>query len=240
MFDWYALYALWFTCGIGQQELGYTSTKGGGEKAPELPATPKIMPLNREQAIRNAFEECTRQLAIRLVNALRWAVADEMWNVTDEYLIPPSEVALYAEREEGPFRKLLGSDGKPSVPDPQSFWNVFSYSDTVKIFQANFWSEYADAYGGTRWASIATALQDLHNALKRGNITGIIGLIDSIYDMEHNTGALTDKLPFDAKVSKPVLDVRFKLSSPEDYLPHVSPHVKGLIMSAKAYTALSS
>jgi hypothetical protein len=223
MYDWYALYALWFNKGSGRAALGYVERD--------------FLPARHGEVIDNTFEECSRQLALRMVGGIKFAIADEMMNLNDPFLIPEEPVLLYAAEYGPPYNKLIDVNAKPdeenvvhlvNVPGHLLFWKKFSYSDCVKIFNAPFWEKWADAYGGQKWAEITQYCMELHSALKSGDLKTMIGLIDKIYDLEHNTGTLMSKLPY-LKVTLTDLNNRARLRSIEDFLPHVSSDARKVI-----------
>jgi hypothetical protein len=237
MFDWYALAALWFALGRGKVEFGYAKPLVG-DKVSNYDAPSKgtvsaaVVPAQREEAINAAFEECTRQLAIRLVNAIKEAVVSEAENMVDEHLIPTA--ALVAEAKVDRVIAKLVKNGV--VIFPADFWATFTYREAVKLFQSRLWETHCDFYGGKAWATITTHLMALHNALKNaGNVVALSRAIDEIYDLEHNTASLASKLGPEAKVSEKDLDTRFDLKKATDYLPYVSPYVASLIVTSKNY-----
>ena len=95
-----------------------------------------------------------------------------------------------------------------------------------------FWQR---AYGGEAWANIANAWMQLYRA---HNLKDIIIYIDHIYDIEHNTGSVFDKLASYRDENnrygwiKSLLDRKAGMNSPLELYSKVSPAMKPLLARA--------
>jgi len=89
--------------------------------------------------------------------------------------------------------------------------------------------------GGPRWGEGAKSLIKLVSHSKMHNIEEMVGIIDHIYDLQHNTGALLNKGGM--YISPEDLDRRAKITHIARYLPHVSPLIKRLIIRVLGYVS---
>lgn len=208
--DLYALYALWWELGGGKSAYNYEDTNVRNYKI-------------REKVDRY-FEEALVVIANTLLQESKDAIADEAENIFDEYLIPSKAiVAWFKENNLLPKLAEAYNDGKGG-----KWFDVFDYGDTISIMSAPFWKEHANLYGGQKWAEITQAVKELDNAIRRENVSALMGSFDKLMDLEHNTGNLYSKLK-KMKVSKNTLDLRAGFKSAKDFQPHVSDQVAKLI-----------
>lgn len=94
---------------------------------------------------------------------------------------------------------------------------------------------WGGAYGGPKWGEGVESFIKLMPQAREDNIEGMAGLVDHIYDLEHNTGELLNKGGM--YVSPTDLDRRAKVTSLSRYLPNVSPIIQRLILRVLGYVS---
>lgn len=208
--DVYALYALWWEIGAGKETAGYEQ--------------PNIRNHKVVERINRFFEEALVVVANTLLQESKAAIVDEAENIFDSHLIP-AEAVIEWFKENSSIRKLQEAYNNGQGGN---WFNTFSYNETANIFSADFWSKYADMYGGQKWEEITEAVKKLDNATRRGSVKDLMYIFDRLMDLEHNTGSLSSKL-HKMKVDKKTLDLRAGFRSVQDFLPYVSPQVTNLI-----------
>lgn len=118
---------------------------------------------------------------------------------------------------EASYKAMLTSGKTPEQ------WAILAYY----LFKKGKWES---SFGGPAWASIADAWLKLYRA-KNG--TQIIAWIDRIYDLQHNTDTVFNKLESYAKAGdyqwlKKALDHKRDIKSPYEIINKVSPQMKEL------------
>ena len=106
-----------------------------------------------------------------------------------------------------------------------------TWADILLAYQNLNWS---GAYGGPKWGEGVASFIKLMPQAKQHNIEDMAGIVDHIYDLEHNTGELLNKGGM--FVGSSDLDRRAKITSLSRYLPNVSPLIKRLILRVLKYT----
>lgn len=208
--DLYALYTLWWDMGAGKEAAGYEQLNIRNHK--------------RAERVNAFFSEALAKISHILLEESRHAIAEEMENIFDPYLLDSKKVFQWVKQNEWMERfKKVYTDGVAI-----SWFKNFSYSDTVQVFGAPFWED-ADLYGGNNWARITEAVMKLDAEVRRGNNKDLMFAVDTLLDLEHNTGSLSQKLNR-MKVSKETLDLRAGFRSAADFKPYVSPQVAALIL----------
>lgn len=201
--DLYALYALWWEEGGGQESYGYNpQTFSSGR---------------REDRIARLFEECLAKVSEALLEECRLALHDEAEQAFDAHLIPAEVIIRWAKQRE--FLHKLNAFVKGER---------FGYSDYMTFFSAPFWKEETDWYGGPAWAHIAEATMHLDAQFRRGDTKSLMFAVDKMFHIEHNTGTLSSKFKR-LVVSKKTLDLRSQFTKSQDFLPYVSGTVRNLI-----------
>jgi len=94
---------------------------------------------------------------------------------------------------------------------------------------------WGGAYGGPKWGAGVEAFIKLMPQAKEQNVEDMAGIVDHIYDLEHNTGELLNKGGM--YVAPHDLDRRAKITSLSRYLPNVSPVIQRLIMRVLGYVS---
>ena len=94
---------------------------------------------------------------------------------------------------------------------------------------------WGGAYGGPKWGAGTEALIKLAAQTNQGNIEDMASIVDHIYDLEHNSGALLNKGGM--YVAPADLDRRAKTTHIARYLPYVSPLIKRLIIRVLGYVS---
>ena len=160
--DLYALYALWWELGGGKSSYGYQEVDIRNHKVGEK--------------IDRYFEEALTTISNILLEESKKAIEDEAENIFDEHLIPSQEVVKWF-KENNLLPKLAKAynDGQGGI-----WFDVFSYGDTIHILSAPFWEEHANLYGGTKWAAITEAVQQLDNAIRRENVRAPMAPLQSV------------------------------------------------------------
>lgn len=87
---------------------------------------------------------------------------------------------------------------------------------------------WGGSFGGKRWGAGVAALIKLIAARKALDYDAMNGIIDHIYDLQHNTGSLLNKGPM--YVSNEDLNRRYKITDVARFIPFVSPMIKQLIL----------
>jgi hypothetical protein len=222
MMSLYCLYTMWYDI-------------GGGKKDYDTPVD-VITPHKREVLVERSFAEFLAAMADLLVKTTLDAVADELENLEDEHLIPQRVVLRWVKEnipDLYPHIAAVDTDG-PTVLLPSM--HIIGYQNAIRLFNAPFWEEYAELYGGKKWAQITEALMHLHDSVKRAKgMKDIMFAIDRLYDMEHNTGSLVGKLPKNVAVSEQDLDLRASIRSVREFYPYVSSQVKKIIDACPRY-----
>jgi len=92
---------------------------------------------------------------------------------------------------------------------------------------------WGGGYGGPKWGAGVVAFLKLVPEAKIHNLQQIAGLVDHIFDLQHNNGALLNKGGM--YIPQNVLDRRSKVSHVARYLPDVSPSVRNIILRVLKY-----
>jgi hypothetical protein len=209
--DFYGLYFLWF------KVEGWQGKYDTGVIANEA----------KVRLIRDSFWSATVSQAKYLGAGVLKAVKDEFSNIYDDYLIPPELIRKWGYDNPTLYAKIIELRDQSG-----SFWDIFTIPDLVNIFNAPFWrNSESDLYGGPPWAKICQALGVLLEATKVGDMSKLAMAIDNIYDLDHNTGSISSKFPAKSRVDKDILDKRAAIKSLDDFIPLVSPSVRGMINS---------
>ena len=152
--------------------------------------------------------------------------------MVDEYIIPNQEdLKKYLMKNN--IMLPVDSSGNMILPPFKDFWSKYGLVGAYRMFMYPGWTnEKSDIFGGKKWADIVNATRDLISAWKndrgQSSLKNIIYAIDKIYDLEHHTGAVGEKLG-DLFVSKSLLNKRFSAKSVQDLVNlGVSPYVKNL------------
>lgn len=224
MFDFYALYALWWAHGSGREEYGYMSSDSKD--------------MLRRRHIDKAFEACAFQLAEAMCSAMSDAIYEEAEDACDKCLIPAYVFAKWL-RHSAPkemadlyLKHLRKSEEEFEHPPRGKFWQIVGFDGAKKLFEAPFWEEHADQFGGPKWATITEATRALFDAFKHDKPAKDVAVyIDRIYDLRHNSDSIGAKLG-PLKVSTKALDIRAGLKSPAEFLPYVSDDVANMIRAS--------
>ena len=94
---------------------------------------------------------------------------------------------------------------------------------------------WVGAYGGPKWGEGTDSLIKLAAQTNQGNIEDMASVVDHIYDLEHNQGALLNKGGM--YVAPSDLDRRAKTTHIARYLPYVSSLIKRLIIRVLGYVS---
>lgn len=228
LYDLTALYTLWWAEGSGRAAYNRM-----GHKDQDV----TIAPHARAKAIDYAFEECLATATRVLLHDARCAIHDELTDFIDETLIPTDEILAWAKNRPKILHIIMRDvNGAPTksteflragMAQLPPFTDI-GYDTACEIFSCPLWGKYADMFGGPLWAKITTAVKTL-DAHKDASPKDLMFYIDRLYDLEHNTGTLGEKLSPRSRVSKKALDTRARLTTAKEFLPYVSDFVKRLI-----------
>ena len=94
---------------------------------------------------------------------------------------------------------------------------------------------WGGAYGGPKWGEGVESFIKLMPKAREHDIEQMAGIVDHIYDLEHNTGELLNKGGM--YVAPSDLDRRAKVTSLARYLPNVSPLIQRLILRVLGYVS---
>lgn len=107
-------------------------------------------------------------------------------------------------------------------------WDTYDFIEFAKkCFNLDLWG---NSYGGTAWANICDGWIRLYNSHKTKDL---FVAIDHIYDLQHNTDTVFNKLRTYYKDRgyrwiKQALDFKANLKSPYELMSHVSPTIKSM------------
>ena len=107
-----------------------------------------------------------------------------------------------------------------------------TWDDILLAYKNLHWG---GAYGGPKWGEGVASFIKLMPQAKEDNVEQMAGLVDHIYDLEHNTGELLNKGGM--YVAPSDLDRRAKVTSLARYLPNVSPLIQRLILRVMGYVS---
>ena len=107
-----------------------------------------------------------------------------------------------------------------------------TWSDILLAYNNLAWS---GPYGGAKWGAGVESYIKLLVQRKDRNIEDMASLVDHIYDLQHNTGALLNKGGM--YVSPEDLDRRAKVTHLARYLKDVSPLIQRLILRVLPYVS---
>src|ERR1017187_7383709 len=107
-----------------------------------------------------------------------------------------------------------------------------TWNDILLAYQSLNWG---GAYGGPKWGEGVASFIKLMPHAQSGDVEDMAGIVDHIYDLEHNTGELLNKGGM--YVAPTDLDRRSKITSLSRYLPNVSPIIKRLILRVLGYVS---
>ena len=228
MMDLFALYTLWWSEGSGRAAYGRM-----GHNDSDV----TVGSHGRAAAINYAFEECLATATRVLLHDARCAIHDELTDIIDETLIPTDELIKWCVgRPRIAWIIMRDVNGKSTKSDEflqagmaqlPPFAEI-GYDNAIEMFSCPLWVEYAELFGGPLWVKITEAVKNL-DAHKDASPKDLMFWIDRLYDMEHNTGRLGEKLSPRSRVSTKALDLRARLTTAKDFLPYVSDQVKRLI-----------
>ena len=221
--DVYALYALWWELGSGKEAYGHNS--GAVTFTPSL----------RVKAIDEAFYQALTGFAQAVHLAVNRAIYQELEDCCDNNLVPHQVLREWMRHQPQAIRDAVTVDrygyaltGRPG------FFSRVGYHNIINWFNAPFWEEHADMYGGPAWAKITAANTALLDQLKHSDVKDVMSALDKLLDLHHNTGSILskNKVGLEMSVDQKTLDIRARLRSVKDFLPYVSSDVKKLITAA--------
>jgi len=223
MYDFYALLALWKD--VGGSEIAHSG----------FPVT-VVSPDRRVGTVTDLLASCSKQLAQKLGVAALTAAEDELENVADETLIPPTVYRDWAVTTGDSFLVALYSGVADRVILPTNPIKTLGIGRVTTIFAADFWAKHADLYGGTKWVVLINVAEKLIDASKNGMaLKDLVMLIDKFYDMEHNTAAIATKMG-DFSIEKVDLDVRSRITGTQTFAQYTSPVVAGALQASASYS----
>ena len=94
--------------------------------------------------------------------------------------------------------------------------------------------KWGSSYGGPKWGEGVESFIKLMPQVHNHNIEDMAGIVDHIYDLQHNGGELLNKGGM--YVAPNDLDRRAKVTSLARYIPNVSPLIQRLILRVLQYT----
>lgn len=243
MFDFYALYALWWDLGSGRSVYGHSPTH--------------VSFAGRQRRIDWMMAESAQDLAEALLEDVWNAACAEATHAVEDYVIPTQEAWQWFKQDKDRMRfgQVLidrmndwHSDGVAARGAASR--EFVTWEDLADLFGQDFWqlTGYTDEdgtrqeqhFGGSPWSDICYAARDLQRKLEtyrnsdndRALVT-LIGAVDHLYDLEHNSATLGEKLER-MEVTTSDLNRRATMKSAIDFLPVTSPPVAALLRAAEA------
>ena len=236
MFDFYALYALWWDIGSGKVAYGYPQNQVGT--------------YGRSTRIDRMMEESAHAVAQGLVDETWNAAVDEASHAVESFVIPYQEAWEWFKQSHSRMKlgRVLLNDihswsYEISRRRAREAKNHTSWDELASLFSHPMWGHtgfiddegisYQQSYGGPPWVTICYAAKDLERKLSHSNLLGIISSVDRFYDLEHNSATIGEKLST-MQVTRSDLDRRASMRSVSDFLPVVSPPVANIIRASIA------
>jgi hypothetical protein len=198
----YALHAQWCALGSGRQfnECASSATTAFPQEIPKIPV----------KLIDDAFEQALYEFARAAHASILFACYDEIENACDPDLVTPAVLKNWLENEATEAIRSgfhltsnkITLNGQmyleygllPFDRDTGGFMaKVGGWPSIIRIFQARFWKDQADLYGGGRWATIATEAMKLLGEIKRGDPRTVMCAVHDLLRLRHNTGFLFTK-----------------------------------------------
>lgn len=228
LMDIYFLHELWLNPGGAANEKFLPTVKGEG------PYHQLRFTLRGTDELGDLYQAALYSYSEALYKALSAACYSELEQATDENLIPPSVLYqwLHANGNQA-LREAITrkeSHGPFQLHPYQGFYSRVGWSNVIKVFQAEFWQEHADLYGGQRWSEIATAALAIIHAFKHGEVEDSMASLDYVVGLQHNTGSIMSKRKVGKlAVSQEILNLRNSPQMRNHFLPLVSPQIRKLI-----------
>ena len=201
LMDVYALHARWCALGSGRQINGAAdAARANPHEMPEIPV----------KLVDDMFEQALYEFARAAHDSIRFACYDEIENACDPYLVRPTLLQswLVNEATESIRSGFYLSAEKVMLDDQMNFTykplpfkseagsffaKVGGWPSIIRIFQARFWKDEADLYGGDKWATIATKTMNLLGEIKNGEPRTVMCALHGLIGLRHNTGFLFTK-----------------------------------------------
>jgi hypothetical protein len=226
--DFYALNYLWFRIGGGHESMY------GGKFHPG-----KIPSIKRQEIINEVFDRCARKLLKELTIYLFQAAVKEFHNYPSRSEFRSYDDVALRNKLSNYENFAIFADISYEDDDADVFYNrVINNLNAHKISIKDIRKTFADItwenqYGGKIWAKIIDIALEISNKQNTLPLKDVVGYIDKIYDMQHNTGSILNKGKWE--VLNTDLDKRHDLQSIKEFIPRVTPVVKALIMNSLPY-----
>lgn len=226
--DFYALNYLWFRIGSGHESM-YDGKFHPG----------KIPNIKRQEIIDETFDKCARKLLKELTIYLFQAAVKEFHNYPDrsefrnyDDMILRNKLAYYenyARTADTVFEDYDADKFYYKVINQMNYHKI-TLNDIRSTFDKIPWEQ---SYGGKIWAKIIDVAIEISKKQNGLPLKDVVGYIDKIYDMQHNTGSILNKGRWE--VLNTDLDKRHDIRNIREFLPHVTPVVKALISNSLSY-----
>ena len=163
---------------------------------------------------------------------------DEPYNYSDE--IEKEKIQQWLKQKKGLYESKYDASYAAGRISPHTVLAIkqainasgLTWNDILLAYKNLHWS---GAYGGPKWGEGVESFIKLMAQAKNENVEDMAGLVDHIYDLEHNTGELLNKGGM--YVAPTDLDRRAKVTSLARYLPNVSPLIQRLILRVMGYVS---
>jgi hypothetical protein len=226
--DFYALNYLWFRIGGGHESMY------GGKFYPG-----KIPSIKRQEIIDEVFDRCARKLLKELTIYLFQAAVKEFHNYPDrsefrnyDDMVLRNKLANYENFAR--FADITYEDDDADAFYSKVINNLNAYKISINDIKRTFADiKWENQYGGKIWAEIINVALEITKKQNGLPLKDVVGYIDKIYDMQHNTGSILNKGKWE--VLNTDLDKRHDIRDIKEFIPLVTPVVKALIINSLSY-----
>jgi hypothetical protein len=221
--DFYVMNYLWFWCGAGQAAYGYSAT-GESVKIPGGIVT----------KIQQEFTATTYKLGYSMADAMDRAIRRELTHVIHPQHPNYTKYGRSYALDTTTYAEWIEVVGKHNEKDFNPY--TIDRRELPKILGNPRWYE---SYAGKPWIDANNALSSLVKTLDFGpdKLKDLVVQLDSILDMQHNTGNLLSHTEFTG-VTKAFLDRRAACKNVGALVPLCSGPVGKLAKSVNRYFGL--
>jgi len=199
----------------------------------------KLLPYLRKHLLLDAGHAIVTE-AVRLIDCYRWgrrSIATTNQAHEDE------DMTVELKMKQNVLKKLVAAGfsqqclaflAKYAAPDcteesPTDPRMTAPYAQECAKLCAPFFAapkKWDENFGGPPWAAACEVWNDLYQA---NSLVTIRMAADRVYQLQHNTGALLNKVPeYNGDWVKTLLNIKYKANNPEELMRYASPFMKQL------------